>query len=117
MSEKHSFFKNKSEPWDFVVGSTTSLTYIICHKIRRETLGTVAHGCVVVGVPSENQHGAMNDHSRMQVAGNFAILKDCPVGTEDRENMALVVTGSPLYDGESLGNQGLFCNESLIYYT
>lgn len=58
------------------------LTDIVGHEIRGEALGPVAHGGVIVSVPSEHQHGPTDDHSRVQVAEEPAVFENSPSETK-----------------------------------
>lgn len=54
------------------------LTDIVGHKIGREALSTVAHGGVVVRVPSKHQHGSTHYHGCVQIAEKSAVFKNRP---------------------------------------
>lgn len=54
------------------------LTNIVRHEIRREALGAVAHGGVVVRVSSKHQHGSAHYHRRVQIAEKSTVLKNSP---------------------------------------
>lgn len=54
------------------------LTNIICHKIWRKALSTMAHWCVIVCISSKHQHGSTHYHSSVQIAEKSTIFKNRP---------------------------------------
>lgn len=77
--------EDSSQEQPRVWGSLTvlqELTDIVGHEVRGEALGPVAHGGVIVSVPSKHQHGPTDDHSRVQVAEEPAVLENRPSETK-----------------------------------
>lgn len=55
-----------------------TLTQVVGHEVGGEALGPMAHGCVIVRVPAEHQHGAAHDDGCVQVAEEATVLQDGP---------------------------------------
>lgn len=62
------------------------LTEVVNQEVGGEALGAVAHGGVVVRVPSKHQHGAAHDLGRVEVAEEAAVPQNGPAETDEHEN-------------------------------
>lgn len=57
------------------------LTQTVSQEVRGETLGSVAHGRVIVCVSTKHQHGSTHYHRRVKVTEKATVSKDSPVQT------------------------------------
>lgn len=57
------------------------LTEVVNQEVGGEALGAVAHGGVVVRVPSEHQHGPAQHHGRVEVTEEAAVSENGPAQT------------------------------------
>lgn len=64
------------------------LTQTVSQEVRGETLGSVAHGCVVVRVSSKHQHGSTHYHRRVKVTEKATVSEDSPVETDSNTDEA-----------------------------
>lgn len=60
------------------------LTDVVGQEVRGEALGSIALGCVVVSVPTKDQHRASQQRHRVEVAGGATLCQHPPARARER---------------------------------